>query len=80
MQRYEVFEVDPVFGGDKGRIAIVYNGDTAKQITEFLNSLPFGTKKRIDTITWYERYKPEYLKECAERQSTENVKQGNVHE
>ena len=66
MQRYEIFEQSDRwanFGNEPHRIAVVFEQRDAEQITELLNSLPNGTKSYNDSLEYYQKHKPEELKE-----------------
>ena len=66
MQRYEIFENSDrwaKFSNEPHRIAVVFEQRDAEQITELLNSLPNGTKSYNDSLEYYQKYKPEELKE-----------------
>ena len=72
MQRFQIIENSNIFLHDPTsqypedttkRIAIVFDEDDARQIIDFLNSLPNGTKHWNSVHEWYQKHKPEELKE-----------------
>lgn len=66
MQRLQIFENSDRFVNFDNyphRIAVVFDETDAKQITEMLNALPIGLQHWNDIVAWYQKNKPEELKE-----------------